>query len=55
MKSNTIIRIFLLNFGNALALILPLLGLDTKPTNFLGWCVMTVSTAHVPAAASISG
>jgi protein-S-isoprenylcysteine O-methyltransferase Ste14 len=46
MKSNNIIRIFLLIVGNALALILALLGLETTPTNFLGWFVMAVSIAY---------
>jgi protein-S-isoprenylcysteine O-methyltransferase Ste14 len=40
------IRIFLLIVGNALALILALLGLETTPTNFLGWFVMAASIAY---------
>jgi|SRR5664280_1744320 protein-S-isoprenylcysteine O-methyltransferase Ste14 len=46
MKSNNVIRIFLLIIGNALALTLALLGLETTPTNFLGWFVMAVSIAY---------
>jgi protein-S-isoprenylcysteine O-methyltransferase Ste14 len=46
MKSDTVIRIFLLLIGNALALILALLGLETTPTNFLGWFTMAVSIAY---------
>ena len=46
MKSDAVIRIFLLVIGNALALILALLGLETTPTNFLGWFTMAVSIAY---------
>jgi protein-S-isoprenylcysteine O-methyltransferase Ste14 len=41
-----IIRIFLLIFGNALALLLALLALETTPTNFLGWFLFAISIAY---------
>jgi protein-S-isoprenylcysteine O-methyltransferase Ste14 len=43
MKS---IRVFLLVFGNALALLLALLALETTPTNFLGWFLLAISIAY---------
>jgi protein-S-isoprenylcysteine O-methyltransferase Ste14 len=43
MKS---IRIFLLIVGNALALLLALLALETTPTNFLGWFLFAISIAY---------
>ena len=46
MKSNTLIRIFLLIIGNALALLLALLALETTPTNFLGWFLFAISIAY---------
>jgi protein-S-isoprenylcysteine O-methyltransferase Ste14 len=41
-----IIRIFLLIVGNALALLLALLALETTPTNFLGWFLLAISLAY---------
>jgi protein-S-isoprenylcysteine O-methyltransferase Ste14 len=41
-----IIRIFLLIVGNALALLLALLALETTPTNFLGWFLLAISIAY---------
>jgi protein-S-isoprenylcysteine O-methyltransferase Ste14 len=41
-----IIRIFLLIVGNALALLLALLALETTPTNFLGWFLFAISIAY---------
>jgi protein-S-isoprenylcysteine O-methyltransferase Ste14 len=41
-----IIRIFLLIFGNALALLLALLALETTPTNFLGWFLFAIGIAY---------
>jgi protein-S-isoprenylcysteine O-methyltransferase Ste14 len=46
MKSNTFIRVFLLIVGNALALLLALLALETTPTNFLGWFLLAISIAY---------
>jgi protein-S-isoprenylcysteine O-methyltransferase Ste14 len=43
MKS---IRVFLLIAGNALALLLALLALETTPTNFLGWFLLAISIAY---------
>jgi protein-S-isoprenylcysteine O-methyltransferase Ste14 len=43
---NTSFRIFLLVVGNALALLLALLALETTPTNFLGWFLFAVSLAY---------
>jgi protein-S-isoprenylcysteine O-methyltransferase Ste14 len=41
-----IIRTFLLIIGNALALLLALLALETTPTNFLGWFLFAISIAY---------
>ena len=41
-----IIRIFLLVIGNALALLLALLALETTPTNFLGWFLFAIGIAY---------
>jgi protein-S-isoprenylcysteine O-methyltransferase Ste14 len=41
-----VIRIFLLVIGNALALLLALLALETTPTNFLGWFLFAISIAY---------
>jgi protein-S-isoprenylcysteine O-methyltransferase Ste14 len=46
MKSNTVVRIFLLIVGNALAILLALLALETTPTNFLGWFLLAISIAY---------
>ncbi|HEX7620674.1 MAG TPA: isoprenylcysteine carboxylmethyltransferase family protein [Anaerolineales bacterium] len=46
MKSNTVVRIFLLIIGNALALLLALLALETTPKNFLGWFLFAISIAY---------
>lgn len=46
MKSDTVVRIFLLIVGNALALLLALLALETTPTNFLGWFLFAISIAY---------
>lgn len=46
MKSNTVIRIFLLIVGNALAILLALLALETTQTNFLGWFLLAISIAY---------
>ena len=46
MKSNTMIRIFLLIVGNAMAILLALLALETTPTNFLGWFLLAISIAY---------
>ena len=46
MKSNTIVRIFLLIAGNALALTLALLALETTVTNFLGWFLFATCVAY---------
>jgi len=43
---NKIIRIFLLVVGNALALLLALLALETTPTNFLGWFLFAIGIAY---------
>jgi protein-S-isoprenylcysteine O-methyltransferase len=43
---NNVIRIFLLIVGNALALLLALLALETTPTNFLGWFLFAVGIAY---------
>jgi protein-S-isoprenylcysteine O-methyltransferase Ste14 len=43
---NNTIRIFLLVIGNALALLLALLALETTPTNFLGWFLFAVGIAY---------
>jgi protein-S-isoprenylcysteine O-methyltransferase Ste14 len=43
---NNAIRIFLLVIGNALALLLALLALETTPTNFLGWFLFAVGIAY---------
>jgi protein-S-isoprenylcysteine O-methyltransferase Ste14 len=40
------IRIFLLIVGNALALLLALLALETTGTNFLGWFLFAISIAY---------
>jgi protein-S-isoprenylcysteine O-methyltransferase Ste14 len=42
----TFIRIFLLVVGNALALLLALLALETTPTNFLGWFLLAVALMY---------
>jgi protein-S-isoprenylcysteine O-methyltransferase Ste14 len=41
-----IVRIFLLIVGNALALLLALLALETTPTNFLGWFLFAIAIAY---------
>jgi protein-S-isoprenylcysteine O-methyltransferase Ste14 len=46
MKSNGFIRIFLLIAGNALALLLAALALETTPTNFLGWFLFAIAIAY---------
>jgi protein-S-isoprenylcysteine O-methyltransferase Ste14 len=46
MKTNTGIRIFLLIVGNALALLLALLALETTPNNFLGWFLFAIGIAY---------
>jgi protein-S-isoprenylcysteine O-methyltransferase Ste14 len=46
MKSNTIILTFLLIVGNALALLLALLALETTPTNLLGWFLFAISLTY---------
>ncbi len=43
---NNAIRIFLLVIGNALALLLALLALETTPTNFLGWFLFAMGIAY---------
>ena len=43
---NNVIRIFLLVIGNALALVLALLALETTPTNFLGWFLFAIGIAY---------
>lgn len=43
---NNAIRIFLLVVGNALALLLALLALETTPTNFLGWFLFAIGIAY---------
>jgi protein-S-isoprenylcysteine O-methyltransferase Ste14 len=40
------IRIFLLIIGNALALLLALLALETTPSNFMGWFLFAISIAY---------
>jgi protein-S-isoprenylcysteine O-methyltransferase Ste14 len=40
------VRIFLLIVGNALALLLALLALETTLTNFLGWFLFSISIAY---------
>ena len=40
------IRIFLLVIGNALALLLALLALETTPENFLGWFLFAIGIAY---------
>ena len=46
MLTRTIMQIFLLVFGNGLAVILALLGLETTPTNFLGWFILATGIAY---------
>jgi protein-S-isoprenylcysteine O-methyltransferase Ste14 len=46
MKNNTVVRIFLLVVGNALAIILGCLSLLTTKTNFLGWILLFVSIGY---------
>jgi protein-S-isoprenylcysteine O-methyltransferase Ste14 len=46
MKSNVVVRIFLLIAGNALALVLALLALETTITNFLGWFLFATCVAY---------
>jgi protein-S-isoprenylcysteine O-methyltransferase Ste14 len=46
VKGNNIIRIFLLIVGNALALLLALLALETTPVNFLGWFLLAIAIAY---------
>jgi protein-S-isoprenylcysteine O-methyltransferase Ste14 len=46
MKSNLVVRIFLLIVGNALALLLALLALETTLKNFLGWFLFAISIAY---------
>jgi protein-S-isoprenylcysteine O-methyltransferase Ste14 len=41
-----VIRIFLLIIGNALALLLALLALETTSTNFLGWFLFAISITY---------
>jgi protein-S-isoprenylcysteine O-methyltransferase Ste14 len=43
---NSVIRIFLLVIGNALALLLALLAFETTPTNFLGWFLFAIGIAY---------
>lgn len=43
---NNGIRVFLLVIGNALALLLALLALETTPTNFLGWFLFAIGIAY---------
>ena len=45
MKSNMAVQIFLLIVGNALAILLALLALETTPTNFLGWFLLAIAIA----------
>jgi protein-S-isoprenylcysteine O-methyltransferase Ste14 len=46
MKGNAVIRLFLLIVGNALAILLALLALETTPTNFLGWFLLAIGVAY---------
>ena len=46
MKSNVVVRIFLLIAGNALALVIALLALETTITNFLGWFLFATCVAY---------
>jgi protein-S-isoprenylcysteine O-methyltransferase Ste14 len=46
MKSNKSVRLFLLIVGNALAILLALLALETTPTNFLGWFLLAISITY---------
>jgi protein-S-isoprenylcysteine O-methyltransferase Ste14 len=46
MISNRIVRVFLLIFGNALAILLGCLSLLTTQTNFLGWFLLCVSIGY---------
>jgi protein-S-isoprenylcysteine O-methyltransferase Ste14 len=46
MKSNAFVRFFLLIAGNALALLLALLALETALTNFLGWFLFAMSITY---------
>jgi len=46
VNGNNVIRIFLLIVGNALAILLALLALETTPTNFLGWFLLAISIAY---------
>jgi protein-S-isoprenylcysteine O-methyltransferase len=46
MKSNMVVRIFLLVAGNALALVLALLALETTIANFLGWFLFAACLAY---------
>ncbi len=46
MKSHVIVRIFLLVAGNALAILLALLALETTASNFLGWFLFATSIAY---------
>lgn len=46
MKSNLVVRIFLLVVGNALAILLALLALETTSTNFLGWFLLAISIGY---------
>jgi protein-S-isoprenylcysteine O-methyltransferase Ste14 len=41
-----LMRVFLLIVGNALALLLALLALETTPTNFLGWFLFAIGIAY---------
>ena len=43
---NSVIQVFLLVVGNALALLLALLALETTPTNFLGWFLFAIGIAY---------
>lgn len=46
MKTDSFARIFLLVVGNALAILLALLALETTPTNFLGWFLLAIGIAY---------
>lgn len=46
MKTDSFIRVFLLVIGNALAILLALLALETAPTNFLGWFLFAIGIAY---------
>jgi protein-S-isoprenylcysteine O-methyltransferase Ste14 len=46
MNTSSFVRFFLLVVGNALAILLALLALETSPTNFLGWFLLAISIAY---------